>query len=258
MKQPKISKSATGTILTCLATIGVVAASVMAVKATPKALSRVKEAEKEKGSELSKWETVKVAAPQYIPVVLTGTTTIACIWGANILSKRQQASLSSAYAFLDQSYKKYRRKVVEFYGEEAHNKIVNSIAVEESKEVYPFAECMFSNCKQYLDEDYSEPILFYDEQGHRYFNAPLEQVLMAEYYLNRDYVMGGVVLLNNFYEFLGLEPTEYGQINGWCGGDGFAWIDFNHKKITMDDGLECYIIEPMWMSDYDTMIEDWL
>lgn len=109
-----------------------------------------------------------------------------------------------------------------------------------------------------IDEDYSEPILFYDEQGHRYFNAPLEQVIMAEYYLNRDYVMGGVVLLNNFYEFLGLEPTEYGQINGWCGGDGFAWIDFNHKKVTMDDGLECYIIEPMWMSDYDAMIEDWL
>ena len=21
------------------------------------------------------------------------------------------------------------------------------------------------------------------------------------------------------------------------------WIDFNHRKITMDDGLECYAIE---------------
>ena len=258
MKPYKISKNTTGTILTCLATIGVVATSIMAVKATPKALSRVKEAEKEKGSELSKWETVKVTAPQYIPVVLTGTTTIACIWGTNILTKRQQASLSSAYAFLDQTYKKYRRKVVELYGEEAHNEIVNAIAIEESKEVYPFAECMFSNCKQYLDEDYSESILFYDEQGRRYFNASLEQVIMAEYYLNRDYVMSGIVLLNDFYEFLGLETTDYGKVNGWCGSDDFAWIDFNHKKVTMDDGLECYIIEPMWMSDYETMLEYWI
>lgn len=104
MKQHKISKTATRTILTCLATIGVVGTSIMAVKATPKALSRIKEAEKEKGSELSKWEAVKVTVPQYAPVVLTGTATVVCIWGANILTKRQQASLSSAYAFLDQSY----------------------------------------------------------------------------------------------------------------------------------------------------------
>jgi hypothetical protein len=23
----------------------------------------------------------------------------------------------------------------------------------------------------------------------------------------------------------------------------YAWVEFNHRKVVMDDGLECYIIE---------------
>lgn len=90
----------TSTVLTCLGGIGVVATSIMAIKATPKALELIEEAKKEKGEELSKWETVKVAAPKYIPAMMTGVATIACIFGANVLNKRQQASLISAYASL--------------------------------------------------------------------------------------------------------------------------------------------------------------
>ena len=40
------------TILSCLGVVGVVATTVTAVKATPKALSLVKQAEEEKGDEL--------------------------------------------------------------------------------------------------------------------------------------------------------------------------------------------------------------
>ena len=46
------------TILTCLGGIGIVTTTVMAVKATPKALQLIEEAEQEKGEKLTTWETV--------------------------------------------------------------------------------------------------------------------------------------------------------------------------------------------------------
>lgn len=238
------AKRNASTVLTCLGGIGVVATSIMAVKATPKALTLIEKAEREKGEELTKWEKVKVVSPKYIPAVLVGATTMACIFGANVLSKRQQASLASAYAFLDQSYKKYRRKLVELYGEETHNEVVKAIAIEEANEVYMHASNFCTDCTQFLEEDYSEPVLFYDEYGHRYFEAPIEQVILCEYHLNRNYTMRGFALLNEFYEFLGLEQTDLGAEVGWViEDDGSYWIDFNHKKVTLEDGLECYIIE---------------
>lgn len=240
------------TILTCLGGIGAVTTIVMAVKATPKALQLIEEAEKEKREKLTTWETGKATAPTYIPTVLFGVGTVACIFGSNILNKRQQVSLMSAYVLLDESYKKYRRKVVELYGKETHDEIVNDIAVEEAKEVYMHASNLGIDRTQFLEEDYSDPVLFYDEYGHRYFEAPIEQVILAEYHLNRNHAMRGFALLNEFYEFLGLEQTDYGGEVGWViEDDGSFWIDFNHRKVTMDDGLECYIIEMMFEPTMD-------
>lgn len=242
----------TSTVLTCLGGIGVVATSIMAIKATPKALELIEEAKKEKGEKLSKWETVKVAAPKYIPAMMTGVATITCIFGSNVLNKRQQASLISAYALLDESYKKYRHKVIEKYGEEAHEEIMNEIAVEETKEVYIHANNLGTDCTQFLEEDYSKPVLFYDEYGKRYFEAPIEQVILAEYHFNRNYTFRGYALLNEFYDFLGLEQTDYGREVGWAvEDDGSYWVDFNHRKVKLDNGLECYIIEMLYEPSMD-------
>ena len=123
------------TVLTCLGGVGLVATAVLTVKATPKALQLIEEEKQKKGEELSKWEVVKTAGPKYIPAVLTGAATLICIFGANALNKKQQASLISAYALLGESYKKYRNKNIELHGKEAHDEIVKAIAVEEAKEV---------------------------------------------------------------------------------------------------------------------------
>ena len=68
----------TSTVLTCLGGVGVVTTTVMTIKATPKALKKTETAEQEKGEELSKWETVKVAGTTYLPTILVGASTIAC------------------------------------------------------------------------------------------------------------------------------------------------------------------------------------
>lgn len=222
------------TILTCIGGFGVIATSVLVAKATPKALKRLEKVEEEKGEDLTKLEKVKVAGPAYIPAVLTGASTIACIFGANMLNKRQQASLASAYALLDRSYKDYKKKVEELYGEEAGVRIREELA----KDKYEGLEDIdFGDDKQ----------LFYDGFSGRYFQSTLADVIQAEYDTNKQLINNGGVYLNEFYEFLGLDEISAGNELGWSSGILSSmywayWIEFDHEKVVMDDGLECYII----------------
>lgn len=247
MKKLKIKRSIP-IILAGIGTVGVIATTVMTAKATIKATELIEKAEAEKDEKLTTIETIKTIAPVCIPTIAVGVATIGCVIGSAILSRKQQAALIGAYNFLDQSYKSYRRRLIEMYGKDTHDKIVEAIAAEKAQPTYIHANTLFSDCTQYLEEDYSEPRLFYDTYCGRYFEAPLEQVLMAEYHLNRNYVLRGYAVLNEFYDFLGLENTDYGADLGWIadGDDGIFWIDFNHRKVVMDDGLECYIIECMY------------
>lgn len=240
------------TILTYAGGAGVVVTSVMAVKATPKAVALLEKAKEEKNEELTKLEKVRVAGPTYIPTILTGAATLTCIFGANVLNKRNQAALTSAYALLDTSYKEYKAKLKELYGEETHNEIVNSIMVEKADDIYVRSECLSTNCDLSLEENDGKPRLFYDEHSNRYFEATIEQVMNAEYHLNRNYILRGYSYLNEFYEFLGIEETDYGSVLGWAPvDDGMYWIDFNHRKVALDDGLEVYIIEMPFAPTYD-------
>ena len=222
------------TILTVAGGVGVAATSVMAVKATPKAMQLLKEAEEQKGEKLTKIETVKVAAPVYIPSVAVGVGTIICIFGANALSKRQQATLMSAYALLDQSYKDYKNKVEDIYGEDADAKIKTEIAKDKYEE---------SNIPP-VEEGNK---LFYDFFSNRYFESTNFKVQQAEYNLNRHLAMKDYATLNEFYELLGLPPIDVGEEYGWTPGaclDMYwqSWIDFSHEHIEMEDGLECCVI----------------
>lgn len=240
------------TLLTFAGGVGVIATSVMAVKATPKALKHIEEAKEEKGDELTKLEIVKAAGPSYIPAVVTGAATLACIFGANVLNKRQQASLASAYALLDSSFREYKSKLIELYGEETHKNILESIAIEKAKDTYMYANYIGSGCDLAVEEHSSVPRLFYDEHSNRYFEATIEQVITAEYHLNRNYILRGYAYLNELYDFLGLEETDYGSVLGWAPLDeGMFWIEFNHHKVTMDDGLEVIILEMPFAPRYD-------
>lgn len=236
-----VSKNAS-TILTCVGAVGVVATAVTAAKATPKALSLIEEAQREKGEELSKWEITKTAAPAYIPAVLFGTATLTCIFGANLLNKRAQAALTSAYAVLDQSYKEYKNKVTELYGENANKEVIEEIAKDNYDE------------EEYEDEYDDGKQLFYETYSKRYFRASNETVLRAEYEVNRLIQEEGGLSLNVYFRMLGLPELEYGEYVGWSCGQLIetywtSWIHFEHEKVEMEDGMECWLIhlgfEPM-------------
>lgn len=240
------------TILSCLGGVGVVATTITAVKATPKAIQLIEEAKQEKGEELTKWEKVKTTALTYAPAVGMGVATMACIFGAHILNQRSQAALTSAYALLDQSYKDYRRKVRELYGEETDQEVMDAIAIEKAEDVGVRGSYLGTTCDLALEERNSKPQVFYDKHSGRHFESTVEQVLTAEYHLNRNYILRGYSYLNEFYEFLGIEETDYGSVLGWApNDDGMYWIDFNHRKLESDEGKDVYVIEMPFEPTYD-------
>lgn len=219
------------TILTCVGGAGVVVTTVMAAKATPKAVMLLEEAKIEKGEELTRFEKIKVAGPVYIPTALVGIGTLTCVFGAHILNKRQQASLMSAYALLDGSYKEYVAKVNDIYGEDADQKIKDEIAKDKYEEVE-------------LKDDEE---LFYDEYSGRYFKSTMFKVEQAKSQLNRDLVMRDWATANDYYDHLGLDPIDGGDALGWTRGGNFDmywqdWIDFSHGKIEMPDGQVAHSI----------------
>ena len=199
MKPKLFFKRNSSTILTVLGCAGVVATAVLSAKAAPKAKRLLANAELEKGEELTVLEKTETVALTYLPVILTGSATIFCICGAQILNQHQQASMASAYALLDQSYKDYRRKLKELYGEEADQRIIEAIAVEKAEKVHIQASYLCSDCDISSDKSVGRPVLFYEEYSKRFFRATVEQVQNAEYHLNRNYALGGSVIFFSWF-----------------------------------------------------------
>lgn len=237
------------TILTVIGAAGVVATTVLAVRATPKALKLIED-EKQRREEsklifnndgisyekvivpdLTTLEVVRIAWKPYVPAAITGISTIACIFGANYLSVKSQASLMSAYALLDSTFKEYRNKTRKLCPEESpifEHEIIKS-------KFDPDME---------LDDDKE---LFFDYQSMRYFQSTFEEVKNAECTLNKKLSMDGYACLNDFYDILGIEHIPYGYQLGWStiASDkvyGGTDLEFEYEKVETDDGLECNII----------------
>lgn len=215
------------TILTCLGAAGVVATSVLAVKNTPKAMRLLEKAKEEKCEELTTIETIKTAAPAYIPAASVGLSTIACIFGANVLNKKQQATLTAAYALLSESYKEYKAKTKQIFGADADNAIKAEVAASkyEAKDI--------SGDKQ----------LFFDFLSMEYFESTLEEVMKALDEADRIAEQRGYVYLHELYDLLGVTYNypHVGYIQALYNVNGGS-IGFEIEKCFMDDGLECYII----------------
>lgn len=243
MELVKFCKDNGAVILTGLGVTGVVSTAVMAAKATPKALDILAEKEEYKqehyGEPLTRFEKFLAMVPPYLPAALMGTATVACILGANHINQVKQANLMTAYTCLDASYKEYRNKVKEVFGEKAAEQIDKEIEKE-----------------RYVSEQYGDPSekkLFYDEFSNRYFEMSIFEVLKATYDANRMYGLLGEMSLNQLYEFFNLEPTKLGESVGWNAAKdwecyGFSWLDISWKQIATPDGLEafgiCYNIDP--------------
>lgn len=226
------------TIFSFVGAIGVVATAALAVKETPKAM-RLIEGMKD---DSTKADIIKETWKCYVPAAITGLATIVCIFNANNLNQKQKAALISAYTILNQAYREYQTKTKELLGEDAEAKIRTSIAKD-----------------HYDDANISKELpLFYDECSGQYFNKTMEEVIIAEYELNRMFVVNGWAGLNDWCDLIGVEcEKDNNEIIGWSedAAENFSckWIEFEHDLVTMDDGLECYIIHPSYPPTADFM-----
>lgn len=242
-----------GTILAVAASVGVVATAIETGRATTKAkhLLEVDEAlrkynEDEQGiveEPPTKKDIVQTCWKAYVPAVILGGGTIACILGSNALNKKQIASLTAAYMALGKTYQEYRRQVAANVGDETEK------AIWEDAQAFK---------KEPLETDATEKLLCYDPLSKRYFHATEAELLTAFYEANHDFVVNGYIALNDFYGYLGLDfiPELDGQ--GWsvdymCEMWDNTWIHFSYAKQHTDDGLEVY-----YVTAFEEPIEDYM
>ena len=222
-----------GTILTCLSAGGVVATGILSGRAAIKAHKKLEE-----NPDADTKEKIKLVTPIYILPASVGAATIACLFGANHLDRKRQASLLAASAIIEQTYKRYKGKAEELLGE---GKVETELAKESYEEAKP--EVKDDETLFYYNYYHDDPT---SEYGF-YFTANKNDVLRAEYELNRTFNIREVVTLNEFLRLLKQKDVDGGDMVGWSkelGHDyyGYSWIDFEHFDTTMDDGLECTII----------------
>lgn len=238
-------------VLTVFAVGGLILTSYLSIKATPKAIKLIKDSKykhEEKQESYTKFDAVRASWRCYIPATMSGFATVICIIGINVSNKQRQAALVSAYTLIKNTYSDYTNKVKELYGTKAHQKIIDELAVERAKNVNLTCYGICNNTSLDFDDFNPDDIrLFYDAFSKRYFESTVNKVIQAEYHMNRNFVLSGVSSVNEFYDLLGLDNTTNGDEIGWDMADGLCWIDFNHHKTILDDGLEVYVLDMEWV-----------
>lgn len=246
-------KKNSSNILTVATAAGMITTTILAVKATPKALELIKAEEDtrkitktttlyadnqpyttavvvEETPKLTPLEIVKVAWKPYVPAIAMGALTLTCLFGMNYLNRKTQASLISAYAVLEKSYRQYREKCIEMYNADTDIDIKQKIAK--------------SNFYKNIEvEDGKE--LFFDYTSMQYFESTMDEVKEALDTINETLSDSGFVYLNDFYELLGIPLVDYGYNLGWFSDIGTLKLDY--EKTELDDGdgtLDCWIITP--------------
>lgn len=231
------------TVLMIGSVMGVIATSISAAMTAPKANEKLRVAENNKEDDLTTLDTVKVLLPAYAPSIILGASTIACIIGSNVANKKQLASLSAAVAVGGKYVHQYKGKIREMFGSELDRTIDDEIKVEHPEDtIFTYDEWM-GYLDNSSDDNPGTPMLFYDVASGIYFEKTLEQVLLSEYHLNRDYVLNGEVTMDDWWFYLGLDVPKSGNDVIWTPMDADEyWIDFAHVKRKTEEGAYYYEI----------------
>lgn len=209
-------------ILTGVAACGVVGTVIFAVKATPKALELIDEDPKQG---LTAKEIVQVAWKPYIPAMVMGTVTIACIIGSNQISTRRNAALMSLYSIAETGLKEYQSKVVETIGENKERKIRDDID-KDRLEKNPVTN-------NHIVVTGNGDSMCYDVLSGRYFKSNIEKIRQKVNDYNRDLLTEMEATLNDLYYELGLEGVKMGNDVGYT-SDNLCEVDFS-TQLTPDN-----------------------
>lgn len=118
-------------ILTGIGIAGMIAATITAVRATPKALRMIDEREIKDGKRLNTKEIVQTTWKCYVPAAVTGALSVACLIGASSVNAKRNAALATAYTISETALKEYREKAVEVVGPKKEQAIRDAVAKEQ-------------------------------------------------------------------------------------------------------------------------------
>lgn len=275
-------------------TVGVVASAVMACKATTKVSTITEESKKQVEAVHAALENPNISKDEYTeedgkkdlaiiyvqtgvklvklyaPSVILGTLSLTSILtGHNILRKRNIA-LGAAYATIDKSFKEYRGRVVERFGNELDKELRYNIKAQEveiketdSKGKEKVTKGVINAVDPNTIGDYSR---VYDSGNIGWTKDPHANktfLMQQQRYCNELLQKKGYLFLNDVYELLGYARTAYGQVVGWIYdekhpiGDNFVdfgiynlndeakcrFIDENERSILLDFNVDGKILE---------------
>ena len=250
-------------ILIISGAIGTVAGAVVACKATIKAKDLIEEAKDqisdvtkvsedeqyaEKYSEKDRKHDLALIYIQtglkfvklYSPAIIIEAASLAMIFVSNNVLRKRAAAIGAAYATLDSSFRAYRKRVAEKYGEEAENDIRYGISHETIEDESGKKKKAKVDVAKVID-DYS---IIFDREHSKAWEPDNDYnyaLLDAEqHYANDCLKARGHVFLNEIYDRLGFERTKAGQIVGWVykpddenwKGDNF--VDFRKRELYID------------------------
>lgn len=262
-------------ILLVAGVVGVVTSAVMACKATTKVndvLANAKE-QTEKVHQVLADETIpaeqyseedgkKDLAIIYVqtglnlvklygPSVILGTLSIASILASNNILRKRNIALAAAYTAVDTSFKDYRKRVVERFGEQLDKELRYDIKAEEVETVTTDENGNETVTKEVVNvaHDRSEYAKCFDEYNPNWTKqADLNFCFVknVQNFMNDRLKSDGFVFLNDVYAALGFPKTTAGQLVGWIydeknpkhKGDNF--IDFGLYDIN-DEGARRFV-----------------
>ena len=221
-------------ILTGIGIAGMIGATFMAVKATPKALYLI-ETKKEESEveELTPVETIKTCWKCYIPATLTTVLSAACLIGASTVSAKRNAALATAYSISEAALREYQEKVVEVVGEKKEKAVRDAVAKDQI-ERDPVTK------SEVIIIDSNSNTLCYEPLSGRYFKSTIDKIKKAEIKLDRQMIQEMYVSLNDFYWEIGLDGTDLGDKMGWNLSKGYMDLSFSSQLA--DDGTPCAVI----------------
>ena len=221
---------------------GMVTTTVLAVKATPKAMLLMNEAQREKGSDLTVKEKIQVAWKPYIPAVATGVISVGCLIGSSNVSTRRTAAIATAYKLSETALSEYKDAVIETIGEKKEKQIKEKVASEKIKNnPVDSSQVVITG---------GGDTLCYDTISGRYFKSDIEKIKKVENEINYTLRNDDYISLNYLYDRLGLANTSIGEDLGW-NIDRDGYLEFNFGSHIADNGQPCIVLDYNVAPKYD-------
>lgn len=216
--------------------------TILAVKATPKALILIEEKKKElKTEELTPVETIKATWKLYAPSVGICASSIACIVCASRTNYKRNAALATAYSLSERTLSRYRDSVIETIGERKEKAIREKVAQKELEENKPSESQIIVTSKGNT--------LCMDSMSGRYFRSDMDSIKSAVNKLNRRLVYDHYISLNEYYNELGLDDVKSGSLIGWNLDRGLIEPTFSTCLAENDE--PCIVIDFTVEPKYD-------